>query len=404
MNLENKKKLKLATHKTCTCCLACVDTCNHNAISVDRRNDGLVYVTVNNSLCAECGLCEKVCPVITISSKKDTTYSSVPWAAWSVNDSIRLKSASGGAFAELALKIIRENGVVIGAAIFGKAVKHIAIEKEEDLHLLQGSKYLQSNTEGIYKKTLELLKSGRTVLFSGLPCQVAGINSYLVNRNYQGVLYTADLICHGVPSANLLDLYQIKLKKEIKQIHSFRDKRSGSGFCLTKEYLNGEIESQSAKEKDFFLISYGKNLSSRSSCYNCQFSTLKRSSDLSLADFWGDHDHPEQHKKGLSLVITNSQLGERLLNESDLMIKKSTWEKALPGNPRIVCGKSFLNLHPVRQRMVKYFTNTNIQTRISAFSNVLSVKNSFNFFCWILLRSMSKVYEKIIIKRFLKLD
>jgi coenzyme F420-reducing hydrogenase beta subunit len=392
----------LATEKTCTGCLACIDTCNQKAISLRHGEDGFLFVNVSSSLCNGCGLCERVCPVIQPNSKKDPNYSSTPWAVWTDNDKLRSKSTSGGAFAELAIRVIKDNGIVIGAATFGKEVKHIVIDREEDLHLLQGSKYLQSNTEGIYEESFQYLIKGRTVLFSGLPCQIAGIKSFVKTRKHNGILITVDLICHGVPSSNLMNLYEENLGKKIKTIHSFRDKRFGTGFCITKEYLDGKIESHSAKEGDFFLISYGKNLCNRMSCYNCQFTPYKRSSDLSLADFWGDSDFPEQHQKGLSLVISNNLIGENLLKQSNLNVKQTTWGKALPGNPRIICGKSLLQYHPVRKNMVKYFNRGSIVMKTNAFSNQLTLKNSFNFAFWILLRSLSKLNEKMAIRQFLK--
>ena len=198
----------------CCGCLACIDSCFCNALSINISADGFFYPFCDSTICKECGLCESVCPVLDILNFPRHDFKTQPFAAWSLNDETRLRSASGGGFAELAHQILREGGVVTGAMIKGTDVFHTIIELPEELQHLQGSKYLQSNTVEIYRKTLEYLQNDRTVLFSGTPCQVAALLRFVSNTRYSGMLYTCDLVCHGVPSRTFFKVYIQKQKKK----------------------------------------------------------------------------------------------------------------------------------------------------------------------------------------------
>ncbi|NIA10443.1 MAG: F420H(2):quinone oxidoreductase [Nitrospiraceae bacterium] len=277
-------------------------------------------------------------------------FKTQPFAAWSLNDEARLRSASGGGFAELAYHILREGGVVAGAITKGIDVFHTIIESPEELRHLQGSKYLQSNTVGIYRKTLEYLQNGRTVLFSGTPCQAAALLRFVSHTQYSGILYVCDLVCHGVPSRTLFKTYLQNQKKKVQEIISFRDKTVSwkNSFAMTVKYADGKVRRREYP-KDFFLRSFLFDLALRKSCYQCPFATLSRPVDISLGDFWGVKLWPEQHEKGVSLVIVHSEKGMDLLKKTEgLEFHSTTWEEALPLNPRIYDGRNMMGRFPLR--------------------------------------------------------
>ena len=340
----------LSKISVCSGCLACIDSCSCNALSINISADGFFYPSCDSTKCKECGLCERVCPVLNISSFPCHEFKTQPFAAWSLNDETRLRSASGGGFAELAHQILREGGVVTGAMTKGTDVFHTIIESPEELRHLQGSKYLQSNTVGVYRKTLKYLQNGRTVLFSGTPCQVAAVLRFVSDKRYTGMLYTCDLVCHGVPSRTLFKIYLQNQKKKVQGIISFRDKTMGwkNSFAMTVKYKDGEVR-RTEYQNDFFLSSFLFDLVLRKSCYQCPFSTLSRVADISLGDFWGVKSWPEQQQKGVSLVIVHSEKGLDLLRRTKgLEVYSTTWEEALPLNPRIYNGRNMMGKFPLR--------------------------------------------------------
>lgn len=334
----------------CSGCLACIDSCPCNALSINISADGFFYPSCDSTICKECGLCERECPVLNISSFPRHDFKTQPFAAWSLNDETRLCSASGGGFAELAHQILREGGVVAGAMTKGTDVFHTIIESPEELRRLQGSKYLQSNTVGVYRKTLEYLQNDRTVLFSGTPCQVAAVLRFVSDKRYTGMLYTCDLICHGVPSRALFKIYLQNQKKKVQEIISFRDKTVSwkNSYAMTVKYTDGEVR-RSEYSNDFFLTSFGLGIALRKSCYQCPFATLSRAADISLGDFWGVKSWPEQHEKGVSLIIVHSEKGLDLLRRTKgLEEHPATWEEALPLNSRIYEGRNMMRQFPSR--------------------------------------------------------
>lgn len=338
--MENKKKPLLASTKTCTGCLACIDACNFNALDVKMRTDGHLYPEVKLENCTQCGLCTKTCPVVSGFSYQSENDTSKPYAAWSNNDELRIKSASGGVFAAIAVNTIKKGGYVAGATMDGLKTKHILINKIEDIRKLQGSKYQQSNSAGIYKATYKKLKNNKTVLFSGLPCQIAGLLSFLNGKKYDGKLYTADMICGGVPSSLLINKFENKYP-EVDKIISFRNKNNGwtsTNYKYELEYQNKDQTLKNSK-KNLIINGFSGTLTNRYSCYDCPYTHHNRKADITLADFWGLKEYPEEHFKGVSLVIVHSKNGQDLLNKADITKHATTWQKSVPHNPRLVYGK-----------------------------------------------------------------
>ena len=188
----------------CTGCSACANICPKNCIEMIRDEEGFLYPQINFDICGECGICEKICPVANFEYIKDDT-DTIAYAVINKNNDIRKKSSSGGVFTLLAEQVLDNNGVVFGAA-FDKnfLVKHISVENKEELDKLRGSKYLQSDVGDTYTIAKANLDNGRQVLYSGTPCQIAGLLSFL-KKPYKNLI-TVDLICHGVPSPRLWKL------------------------------------------------------------------------------------------------------------------------------------------------------------------------------------------------------
>lgn len=329
----------LASKEECTGCLACIDICSKKAINRCVGDDGHQYVRIDDSLCVECGLCEKACPVTFqyVYQIKNDSYKSKPYAAWNTNDEQRLQSASGGVFAALASYVISLGGYVCGAISEGKCVRHVIIDNLADLPRLQGSKYLQSNTEGVYRQIRELLKHDKYVLFSGTGCQVGGLLSFL--RKPYSKLITVDLVCAGVPSQYLMD--KLCMEEKISpSIIRWRDKESGwkHGLQLTVNTCEGDIIKLKTQNSFFWGGFLGGN-TNRLSCYNCRFCGTDRQADFTIADYWGIKEYPEQHFKGVSILIIHSEKAKGIANSCSIEMHETNWRDCIRNNPRIVYGK-----------------------------------------------------------------
>lgn len=351
----------LAKMQDCTGCMACVDSCNTKALQSHLAEDGHLYPKFDSSICVMCLQCEKSCPIVNgfsyQSDKKANCY-----AAWNNNVELRKGSSSGGAFSAMAVAVLDRGGVVIGAAMKGVCeVYHKAIFTKDELFELQGSKYTQSNTEGIYKETFSLLKKGYLVLFSGMGCQIGGLLSFLDNKKYEGRLITVDLICGGVPSKHLIYKFIENEPYEIKYILSFRTKDKGwspNGFKynLKTEDSRGCIHDYTNKS-DLITNGFSRELTNRWSCYNCSFIGIKRLSDFTIGDFWGINEFKEQFYDGISLIITHSDKAESFLKDiSDYITCKLVNEiDAARHNYRLYCGK--LNKsHSLERKLLKWFS------------------------------------------------
>lgn len=330
--------IKIIEKTKCCGCSACANKCPKKAIEMKEDEKGFKYPYVNKDLCINCGLCEKVCPII---NAKRITNNPEAYACINKNDIIRKESSSGGIFTLIAEEILEKNGVVFGAAFDNNfKVQHVCVEKKEDLDILRTSKYTQSDILDTYRRAEDILKTGRLVLFTGTPCQIEGLRSYLMKE--YGNLYTQDIICHGVPSPKVWDQYK-KYRKKIdneqpKNIN-FRNKDNGwSLFNLKFEY-NDKSYSKNQKE-DLYMKAFLNNLSLRDSCYECSFKKYNRISDITLADFWGINNIDKQlnDNKGVSLVIINSEKGRALLEKINekAIIKKVDLDEAIKYNKSFI--------------------------------------------------------------------
>ena len=321
----------------CCGCQACYNVCPKNAIEMISDERGFKYPKVNTEKCVNCGLCEKVCPII---NNKKIENSPKAYACMNKDDEIRKQSTSGGIFTLLAAAIINDDGVVFGACFdenFG--VHHTYSENIEELGKYRSSKYLQSDMGLSYKKVKQFLSQGRKVLFTGTPCQIEALKSFL-GKDYDN-LYLQDIICHGVPSPRVWEKYKAyresKVSSNLKEM-SFRSKKNTtwSRYNIDMEFDNNSSYVINHND-DVYMKAFLKHLSLRESCTDCKFKKNNRLSDITLADFWGIKNvKPElDDGKGTSLVIVNSKKGQELMEKiRDLMIcEEVDFEKAIRGNP-----------------------------------------------------------------------
>lgn len=338
----------LTDNKFCTSCAACENVCPKDAISMQLDQNGFFRPTVKEAICIHCGLCEKKCPAQKkISSPNCNFEVPVVYAAFAKDEQIRIKSSSGGIFSILAQEILNQGGVVFGASQeTPTTICHIFIERSKDLEKLRGSKYLQSHPGKIYRKVKEFLKNKRKVLFSGTPCQVAALYTYLGERRYEN-LYTIDIVCHGTPSFKVFQKYLTEIEKEKKGAVNkifFRDKRLGwKQFSITNviEYCSGNsFQLSHTLREDTFLKIFLSNICLNESCYSCKYNGIPRLADITLGDFWGvQRFHPDMDDdKGTSVLLLNNAKGEDLFSliKGKIEFCKSELNKAVNNNPCII--------------------------------------------------------------------
>lgn len=331
--------------KDCMGCHSCMNICPVSCISMVSDIEGFLYPEVDNNLCVRCNKCVNVCPII---NKRIIANTPNAYACINRDEGIRLDSSSGGIFTLIAEKIISEAGVVFGAMFNNEfELVHQYVDKIEDLSKLRGSKYVQSKINNAYKLAQNFLNSGRTVLFTGTPCQIAGLYSYLP-RTYSNLL-TIDFICHGVPSPRLWRKY-IRFREDKADIDkiNFRRKNNGWKQFSVSFIFKDNTEYRKIFKKDLYMRAFLRDICLRPSCYRCEFKTLNRQSDFTLGDFWGvGNILPEMDDdKGTSLVLVNSVEGNKIfdfltprmifvkVNMDEAIKYNSPAIKSVPQNPK----------------------------------------------------------------------
>lgn len=325
----------------CSGCRACEQICPQKCIEMYSDDEGFIYPNIIEEKCLNCGMCKTVCPI-----NKDTTFGlnlekPIVYAAWHKDSEVLKKSSSGGIFSALAKCVLDKNGIVFGCSLDENFVaNHIWVDNESNLYKLRGSKYVQSNTGDTYTKVKHLLKEGKYVLYTGTPCQIAGLKSFL--RHKYDKLITVDLICHGVPSPKVFLAYieYLEDKHKGKVIDfKFRDKSKNgwSHTFLFKIYRNNRyLTRRSSGYLSSYYYAFLNNMLQRPICYQCPYTTTKREGDITLADFWGiEKINPKiDASKGVSLVIINTKKGENVFKNSYKQIYKviSTLENAKSQN------------------------------------------------------------------------
>ncbi|WP_099205067.1 Coenzyme F420 hydrogenase/dehydrogenase, beta subunit C-terminal domain [Scatolibacter rhodanostii] len=329
--------LNIKDSSECCGCFACKSICPVQCISMESDYEGFWYPLIKKEHCINCNLCEAVCPIM----HTPTAYKNLAaLAAYNQDAKIRAQSSSGGVFTALAENVLSSGGIVFGAVFNRKfEVEHTYIKKKEDLRVFRGSKYVHSKIGFSYIEAKEFLDKGKLVYFSGTPCQIAGLRSYL-RKDYDNLI-CQDVICHGVPSPKVWIKYvnyrEIKARAKIKGI-TFRDKEDSWKKYSVKYEYEGRDPYKKVFYRDPMMQLFLKNICLRPSCYHCSFKSSQRYGDITLADYWGiEKKHPEMFDdKGCSLVLINSQKGQDLYDK----IKKSINSRDTDLNYAIRCNPS----------------------------------------------------------------
>ena len=347
-----KKKVRLAPAELCTGCSACQAACPMNCISMEPDGEGFLRPVIGED-CIRCRTCETACPILqqTPDAAPDTEETAqeknqLPkvYAAWNRQEDVKRQSTSGGVFSALAGHILAQRGVVYGAA-FDETFRlsHICVEKAEDLPRLRGAKYVQSDLKNCFKEIKDRLDLGKTVLFSGTPCQVDGLRQYL--RTSYSNLILCDLVCHGVPSPAVWDAAARQMEETEGSpltAVSFREKSDGwSRARFTAAFANGN-QITAPLMKTPFGRGFGMALFLRPSCYRCRYAAVQRDADLTLGDFWGvsAQSLPKtlRLEDGVSLVLVHTPKGQALLDAVEQTVDRTErpLAEAVAGNPRLV--------------------------------------------------------------------
>lgn len=378
--------IQIVEKSKCCGCWACSNICPQECIAMKEDSEGFRYPSVNNDLCIKCGLCIKVCPQL---QKNDSDQKPLSFIIQQRDSDILRHSTSGGFFSAISKYAIEKNGVVFGAA-FNEEMElcHQYSETLDGCKKFRGSKYVQSIIGNSYKTAKDFLEKGRIVVFSGTPCQIAGLYSYLRNKEYQNLI-TVDLVCHGVPSPLLLKKYfsYHSTRSNSKIINYLsRDKYYGYNYSTaTIQFEDPNIQYHKGMEADIMLRLYFKNICSRPSCYSCHFKTLHRVSDFTIFDCWGAPSTSKLfNKKGATNVFIHTEKGIDVFKaiKNSFIYISSNLEKTIksdgdmilssvPMNPQREVFFEDLNSLDFEKIILKYLGNSKIKTIIAKYKPLL---------------------------------
>ena len=309
--------IKITSKNNCCGCSACAERCPRKCITMESDEEGFLYPRVDESECSNCGLCDSVCPFAQPYEARDEAET---FAAINYDEQVRANSSSGGIFYLLAENNIAEGGVVFGAKFTDEWQVEISYaESIEEVKRFMGSKYTQATVGCAYADAERFLKSGRKVLFSGTPCQIAGLRHFL-RKDYAG-LTTVDILCHGVPSPNVWGRYIKELVQTVREEvkpgkDRYHKKLRKLKFRLATSPKDGTTSAVCIHKDNHYMQAFLGNLILRPSCYRCKAKEGRSHSDITIADFWGiEKEYPEMFdNKGTSLIIIGSERGEKVID------------------------------------------------------------------------------------------
>ena len=340
--------LKLISKQNCCGCTACASICPKGCITMAADAEGFCYPQIDETKCINCGLCEKVCPLLHKPEQHEVLN---VYGAKYNDEAVRQESSSGGMFTLFARHILAGGGTVFGAELDANLqVRHTAVTDEAGLAKLRGSKYVQSKMTGVFKQVRTLLNEGKPVLFSGTPCQVAGLKGFLM-KDYEN-LFTVDVVCHGVPSAKVYNKHLQELGEAagepVTQV-KFRDKTKGWLHGETV-FMAGTQRLAASKRKETYMRLFLNNVSIRPSCADCAFNNKRGLADITVADYWGiNKQFPEfDDDKGVTLVLINTAKGQHLFDDVKSAASLISTDFAKGAQYNVAVSKS-LGLHPKRQ-------------------------------------------------------
>jgi len=336
--------IKIKKKQNCAGCAACTNACPRQCILMVEDNEGFLYPQVDVHKCIDCGLCEKACPII---NKHRSKHTPIAYACINKNENIRLESSSGGVFTIIAENTINSGGVVFGAS-YNEELKLVHSYEKTIVGLAKyrGSKYEQSIIGETYKQAKEFLQKDIQVLFTGTPCQIGGLYSYL-GKGYEKLL-CIDIVCHGVPSPKVFKRYKASIENKygakIRRI-VFRSKNWGwKLFSLVLSFDNN-TEYIEKFTQDMYMQGFLQNLYLRPSCYDCSFKSINRQSDITIADFWGiENILPKLNDdKGTSLILVNSIKGNKVFEklQDNMIVEEVDSEEAIKYNPSAISSAQY---------------------------------------------------------------
>lgn len=336
--------------KDCCGCSACANVCPKHCISMVEDNEGFLYPKINQDVCINCGLCEKVCPIKN-PIEEQINPKQKAFVVQNRNDGILRESTSGGAFSAIAKWVINQNGVVFGARLNQNfEVEHYAVEKYEDLKFFRNSKYVQSNIGQTYSQVRNYLKDGRKVLFSGTGCQLEGLLHYL-GRSYEN-LYTVDVICRAVPSPLVLRKYLEMQQQRGMKIDDvkFRDKCHGYKYSTMSLFTSNNRDYHEGIDTDVYLRAFFSGMSFRPCCADCKFRKRHRRTDMTIWDCFTIDEFSKDldNDRGATRILVHSPRAIKIVHEmeSDLKIVEVNVEKAIKGVKELTQSPKF---HPLRE-------------------------------------------------------
>lgn len=353
--------IHITKKENCCGCASCVQRCPKHCISMHTDDEGFLYPEVDTEKCIDCGLCEKACPILHDNEEHVPIES---YAAKNPSEKERMSSSSGGIFVLLAKQILSQGGVIFGAILNSNLeVVHTHIDTLDDLVKLQKSKYVQSRIGSCYEEVETFLKNGRKVLFSGTPCQIAGLKHFL-GKDYHDLLLTIDVVCHGVPSPGVWSRFVKELNAASKAAAgknslfsslktmpvitdiNFRDKMQGwQKFAFSLQF--GEATAEAEKNTLFPPVEFNnshwgkafvQNMFLRPSCHHCRFKCLRSNSDITLGDFWGINKKLPlfNDDKGVSAVLINTKHGLTLFESLEIDSIPVDYQDVIDGNKALV--------------------------------------------------------------------
>lgn len=342
--------------ENCCGCALCEEVCPKNAIAMIKQA-GFYYPTIDQNLCVDCGICVKKCPFNLEPQVQNNCIEA--FAVKHKNDEVVLNSSSGGIFTALSNKILADDGYVIGADFDGDMnVIHTVAGTAQQRDRMRGSKYIQSNTSGVYNKIKSLLKEEKPVLFTGTPCQAAAVRKNFPNEKN---LYIIDIICHGVPSTDVWKKYvafiENKYNKKLS-FYSFRDKSVSGwrGYSSKLTFDDGTVVSHNNITGSFIEL-FRYDVCLRPSCTNCKFTSLNRQGDITIGDFWGiENILPEiSDNRGISAVMINTEKGKQLFDfvTEDINKYPCTQRDIAKGQPNLFRPSSYSNKAEAFQKDLK---------------------------------------------------
>ena len=352
--------IKIDDKKDCNGCTACVNVCPVSCIKMHTDDEGFKFAKANESICINCSLCVETCPIQSPWDKKEPLKT---LASYNKEQEICLKSSSGGIFTLLAEDILEQGGVVFGACFTSDwDVEIDYIENKDELQKFRGSKYVQANVGDAFAKVEQFLKQGRKVLYTGTPCQVAGLN-HCLHKKYDN-LFTVDVACHGVPSPMLWKRYRNEVKERYLEGEDFtyinfrHQDNEWRGYKLKMQSENHSFAVN--RGKNLYLRPFFDGLSIREACYNCSCKEGRNHSDITIADFWGlEHILPEmENPGGVCLININSDKGEQFFPYSKVHFKQASLSEAMKYNE---------GLHAATKRHAyrdKFFQHINSATSV----------------------------------------